>query len=167
MQSKQTQLPAWAKAWMAWPRWAQTVSLVGVMGLMAAAWLLTGDGSSSSAKNDLFNDPVLLSASVFLKLAVVVILMVAAAWIVRRVQGGSWKSVERQVKVIETTHLTPRRAIHLVQVGDRKLLIGATDQSISLLTEVDDQPAGGIQSDVPFSELLSVATQPSGFSERK
>jgi flagellar biosynthetic protein FliO len=166
MQSKQPQLPAWAKAWMAWPRWAQTVSLVGVMGLMAAAWLLTGDGTSTTARNDLFNDPVLLSASVFLKLAAVVILMVAAAWILRRVQGGAWKAVERQVKVIETTHLTPRRAIHLVQVGDRKLLIGATDQSIALLTEIDDQPAGTIASDATFSELLSVAAQPSAISER-
>ncbi len=167
MQSKQPQLPAWAKAWMAWPRWAQTVSLVAVMGLMAAAWLLTGDAGSSSASNDLFNDPVLLSASVFLKLAVVVLLMVAAAWIMRRLQGGSWKAVERQVKVIETTHLSPRRAIHLVQIGDRKLLIGATDQAISLLTEIDDQPAEATEPDAVFSELLSVAANPSGLSERR
>ncbi len=166
MQSKQTQIPAWAKAWMGWPRWAQTVSLVAVMGLVAAVWLWTSGGNDPSQTDTLFNDPVLLTASVFLKLAVVVILMVAAAWILRRVQGGSWKAVERQVKVIETTHLNPRRAIHLVQIGDRKLLIGATDQSISLLTELDDHPAGPVEASTPFADLLSVAAQPSELSER-
>jgi len=166
MQSKPNQLPGWAKTWMGWPRWAQTVSLIGVMGLVAVAWFWTSGGNGTSQETDPLGDPSLLMASVFLKLAVVVILMIAGAWILRRVQGGSWKAVDRQVKVLETTHLTPRRAIHLIRVGDRKLLIGATDQTISLLTELDDHLAGSIDPSASFADLLAVSTHSSDLSER-
>jgi len=41
------------------------------------------------------------------------------------------------MQVIETVRLSPKQALHLVTVGDRQLLIGATDQNVSLLTPVE------------------------------
>lgn len=37
------------------------------------------------------------------------------------------------VKVVETTQLGPGRNLHLVHIGDRVLLVGATDHGITLL----------------------------------
>jgi flagellar biosynthetic protein FliO len=160
MQSKPQQIPGWVKTWMGWPRWAQIVSLVGLMGLLTAGWLLAG-GSTNNQPNstDPFNDPTLLAASVFLRLVVVLLVMAAAFWILRRVQGNGWKGAQRQLQVLETTHLTPRRTIHLIQIGERKLLIGATDQSISLLTELDEEPAVALDPSTSFEDLLAGSTQ--------
>ena len=160
MQPNQPQIPAWMKKWLDWPRWAQAASLLGLMVVLTAGWLLAG-GSDSTPTSDAMNDPILLVGSVFLKLIVVVLLIIAAAWILRRVQSGSWKSTPRQMKVIETTHLSPRRAIHLIQVGNRRLLIGATDQSLNLLAELDESLPTETIPDEAFPEFLSLATQSS------
>jgi flagellar biogenesis protein FliO len=39
---------------------------------------------------------------------------------------------------VETTHLGPRKGIHLIQVGTRRLLIASTDETITMLAEVTD-----------------------------
>jgi flagellar biosynthetic protein FliO len=166
MQSKQPQIPGWVKTWMGWPRWAQIISLVGLMCLLTAGWLLAGgSGDNTPNKADPLNDPALLAASVFLRLIVVLLVMVAAFWILRRIQGNGWKGAHRQLQVLETTHLTPRRTIHLIQIGDRKLLIGATDQSISLLTELDEQPDEHLDPSVSFEDLLDISTESTQFPE--
>ncbi len=45
------------------------------------------------------------------------------------------------VKVVETTQLGPGRNLHLVHIGDRVLLVGATDHGISLLQGYDRDEA--------------------------
>jgi flagellar biosynthetic protein FliO len=50
---------------------------------------------------------------------------------------GSKREKKHQMQVVETVRLSPKQAIHLVTVGDRQLLIGATDQNVSLLTSVE------------------------------
>jgi flagellar biosynthetic protein FliO len=161
MQPRQPQqIPGWVKTWMGWPRWAQILSLIGLMVLLTAGWLVAGGGSDTQANaTDPFNDPALLVASVFLKLIVVVLVMIAAFWVLRRVQGGGWKATNRQVQVLETTHLTPRRTLHLIQIGERKLLIGATDQSISLITEIDELPSEHVDPNANFADLLAETEQ--------
>jgi flagellar biogenesis protein FliO len=47
----------------------------------------------------------------------------------------------RRITLVETTRLSQRQALHLVRVGGQLLLIGATDQGLSLLTEVEETPA--------------------------
>ncbi len=44
------------------------------------------------------------------------------------------------ISVMETTYLAPNRALHVVRVGGRLLLLGATTSSIALLTELDADP---------------------------
>jgi len=48
---------------------------------------------------------------------------------------------QRQVTLVETTRLSQRQALHLVRGRRQLLLIGATDQGLSLLTKVEDEPA--------------------------
>ncbi len=45
------------------------------------------------------------------------------------------------VKVVETTQLGPGRNLHLVHIGDRVLLVGATDHGITLLQGYDHDAA--------------------------
>lgn len=60
------------------------------------------------------------------------------------------------LEVIETTHLDARKSIALVRVADRAVLIGVTEQHISMLTELDHASAAGALEAAP-------ATQPDAF----
>jgi len=43
-----------------------------------------------------------------------------------------------EVVILETTHLSPRRALYLVSAGPKVLLLGGTDQQITFLAELAD-----------------------------
>lgn len=45
----------------------------------------------------------------------------------------------RRMRVVESVSLEPRRALHLVQVSGRYLLVGSTDGSIRLIAELDPE----------------------------
>ena len=60
-------------------------------------------------------------------------MVVVKRWLPRM---GVAPSRGREVTVIETTHLASRRTVHLVQVGNRRFLLGSTDQSVAMLAEV-------------------------------
>ncbi|MCB0154877.1 MAG: flagellar biosynthetic protein FliO, partial [Anaerolineae bacterium] len=42
------------------------------------------------------------------------------------------------IRILETTGLAPGRSLHLVVVGEKTLLIGATEHQLSLLAEVSE-----------------------------
>ena len=44
----------------------------------------------------------------------------------------------KQIKVVETTHLGQRKALHLIRIGSRRLLIGSTSESITMLSDVTE-----------------------------
>jgi flagellar biogenesis protein FliO len=44
----------------------------------------------------------------------------------------------KQIRVIETHHLAPRKSIHLIAAGSRRLLIGSTNDTITMLADVTD-----------------------------
>ena len=77
--------------------------------------------------------------------------IVAMRWWVRR-QSGAADSPTRRLELLETRSLGPNRALHLVRVGGRAVLIGATAEHISALLAVDD-PA-------ELERLLEVAEAP-------
>lgn len=75
---------------------------------------------------------------VIFKLAFVLALIYGSLYLLRRWQVGAFASArQRQLAVLETTRLSPRQSLLLVRVGERAWLIGATDQAVSLLAEVE------------------------------
>jgi flagellar biogenesis protein FliO len=72
---------------------------------------------------------------VILKLGVVLVLIYASLYFLRRWQVGRPGGLPPQVTILETTRLSPRQALHLVRVGSQVMLIGATDHSLALLSE--------------------------------
>lgn len=69
-------------------------------------------------------------------------------------QGSS----SAQVRILETTHLSPNRALYLVNAGSKVLLLGGTDQQITFLAElahVNLQEQSTDEMDSPFdNEVL-------------
>jgi len=70
--------------------------------------------------------------------AIVLVLGGIALFLMKRVMPRIGIGQGKRVAVIETTYLGPQRTVHLVQVGARCLLIGATRESVRLVADVTD-----------------------------
>ncbi|HDS83739.1 MAG TPA: hypothetical protein ENN97_00855 [Phycisphaerales bacterium] len=60
------------------------------------------------------------------------------AWLVCRKLGGGSVGGGRTIRIGETVRLGPRKSLHLIRVGSRTLLVGATGEQVSLLADVSD-----------------------------
>jgi len=61
------------------------------------------------------------------------------AWLVCRKLGGGSVGGGRTIRIGETVRLGPRKSLHLIRVGSKTLLVGATGDQLSLLADVSDQ----------------------------
>jgi flagellar biosynthetic protein FliO len=130
--------------WITWyrnrPKWQQTAIVSAcVMVLAAAGWLMLYSGSEN-VNNPQTGITAGWAVGVFLKLGAVLLLIVVLAVLLRRYQGIKLTGKQRQMMVLETLSLSPRRALHLVKVGEQVFFIGATDQAITLLSETELSP---------------------------
>ena len=74
---------------------------------------------------------------VFLGLAIVVIAIVAMAWVIKRT-GYVNTRANGQLKVIGGLTLTQRERLLLIQVGKKQLLLGVSPGRISTLHELEE-----------------------------
>jgi flagellar biosynthetic protein FliO len=44
----------------------------------------------------------------------------------------------REIRIVETAHLGPRKAVHLVKIGNQRFLVGSTNESITMLASLTD-----------------------------
>jgi len=84
----------------------------------------------------------LSNGELFFKMTLSVVLVAAlglgALYMSKRVLPRVTKASGKEIRIIETTYLGPRKAIHLVEVSNQKLLIGSTNESIAMLTHVGE-----------------------------
>jgi flagellar biogenesis protein FliO len=59
-------------------------------------------------------------------------------WFARRYSKGLMGGKGNMVTVAETIPLGPRKMVHILQVGSRKLLLGSTADSIRFLADITD-----------------------------
>lgn len=124
--------------------WIETSSLkqkwtaaLFVFSILCTLGLLALKGMSPASGNPLETTP-LYFLSVFVKLILVLLLIFVSSVVFRRwLQPGFTGKKNRQVQLLETVRLSPKQALHLISVGDQQLLVGATDQGISLITQVE------------------------------
>jgi flagellar biosynthetic protein FliO len=109
---------------------------------------------------------------VLLGLMLVVLVIGALYAGMKRTQRGKLPGgrASGSVKVVETTQLGPGRNLHLVHIGDRVLLVGATDHGITLLQGYDRDEAtieGLLEEREPDLTLLPAVreVQPKTFVE--
>lgn len=123
-------------------------------GLFLSVWAQSGakrpDSENSRFKADaLFaNDPNFSTGTIngaggkeflskiMFSVLLVVALGAAAIYVSRKVVPRITNLPGKQIHVLETTHLGPRKAVHLVKVGDQQLLIGSTNERITTLADV-------------------------------
>ena len=76
-----------------------------------------------------------LALELTVKFAVVLGLIYATAWGLRRLWGtGYWPAKKgRPLELLDTLPLSQQRSIHVVRAGDQTLVIGATPGQITLL----------------------------------
>lgn len=66
----------------------------------------------------------------------VVALGAAAIYISKRFLPKITNLPGKKIRIAETVHLGPRRAVHLLEIGDRRLLIGSTNENITSLADL-------------------------------
>jgi flagellar biogenesis protein FliO len=78
----------------------------------------------------------------FFKMMLSVLLVVAlgavAIYISRKVLPRITNLPGKEIHIIETVHLGPRKALHLLRIGSRWLLVGSTNENITKLADVTD-----------------------------
>jgi flagellar biosynthetic protein FliO len=87
-----------------------------------------------------------------LKFGIVLLMIYGAAIVFRRWQVGSVKSSTRRMKVIESTALSPRRTLFLVEVDGQTFMVGATDQSINLIAEIETPDSAEVIPSAGFAD---------------
>jgi len=79
-----------------------------------------------------------LAARLALVIGVIWAAVYGMRWYVRRMSAPGGRNAHAALEVIETHTLGPNRTLHLVRLGDRAVLVGATQERITQLLTVDD-----------------------------
>lgn len=69
---------------------------------------------------------------------IVVVLGVAAIYLSKKFLPKITNLPGKEIRIVETTHLGPRKSLHLIKVGTRHLLIGSTTEKITHLADVTE-----------------------------
>jgi len=99
-------------------------------------------------------------------LAIVVAVVYGSLYLLRRLMGKRQGGARRcdALEVLQTTYVGQHKAISLVRVAERSVLVGVTDNQISILSELDAAEtericaAANQQEPEPFSNMLKNAT---------
>jgi flagellar biosynthetic protein FliO len=104
--------------------------------------------SQSESKSLFENDPNFLkntnngagTRELFFKFMVSVLFLVALGvggiYISKRFLPKISNLSSKEIRVTETVHLGPRKAVHLLEVGQRRFLIGSTNENITRLADL-------------------------------
>lgn len=73
-----------------------------------------------------------------LAIVFVVVLGVAAIYVSKKLLPQIAKMPGKEIRIIETIHLGPRKALHLLEIGNRRFLIGSTNENVTKLADITD-----------------------------
>jgi flagellar biosynthetic protein FliO len=99
--------------------------------------LFTSDPNFSPASADNLGTRELFF-KMMLSVLLVVVLGAAAIYISKRFLPKITNLPGKEIRIIETVHLGPRKAVHLLKIGSQWILIGSTNESITKLADVTD-----------------------------
>ncbi len=100
-----------------------------------------------------YTDPMLLqqetpwgdlALDMGLKLGIVVLLLLGTLWLIRYVRRRRGQPAAAKVgvgfaEILDTTELSVGQHVHLLDLGDRVLVLGSTAQQVSSLAEITDR----------------------------
>lgn len=101
----------------------------------------------------------------FAALVIVIACIYGGIWLLKRSMGRAGGNGNHAVEVLETTGIAPKKTISLVRVADKSVLVGVTENGMSLLTELSAEQTAEIiasretaQSDDQFQQALKTAS---------
>lgn len=77
---------------------------------------------------------------VIVVLGIIIALIYALVWLLRKLTGIKADSGD-EIRIYSTRPIKGNSALHLIEVGNRVFLIGSTDSSINLISEIEDKEA--------------------------
>ena len=107
-----------------------------------------GGGSKSKAGSLFANDPNFSerqsdsagSRELFYKMVLSVLLVVAlgvaAIYVSKKLLPKITNLPGKEIRIVETVHLGPRKAVHMLEIGDRRFVIGSTNENITKLADI-------------------------------
>ena len=98
-------------------------------------------------------------------LVLVIACIYGALYLLGRLMGkrGGKAAAGRNLEVLESTYVGPKKSVSLLRVGDRSVLVGVTDTGISMLTELSEQETASLlaaqdaPAEDPFGKFLKSA----------
>lgn len=124
--------------------WLVVLGALGLLLLAGLALTAPGPAASPSSAGGQSDDwpPALDYGSVALKFGLVLLILYATLWALRRwlrhgrfVLGAGFADMQR-LHLLESLHLAPRQALHLVRADGRTFLVGASEHGITLVAEL-------------------------------
>jgi len=125
--------------------------------------------NSKSKSNSLFeNDPNFSTGTndrpgireLFFKFMLSVLFLialgVAAIYVSKRFLPKITNLSGKEIRIAETVHLGPRKAVHLLEVGERRFLIGSTNENITRLADLTSPAAASAFAETSALTELSV-----------
>ena len=150
-----------APVWVWW--------LAGGLTLVAIV-LASALGNSTPVETSPFEaNPVWTTISFIIKLAVVIGLIYVVMFFAQRWRGSMKIISNNKINLLETFRLSPKQSLHLIKVGEDVMLLGATDQGINLISNIDSETlsldaqtqTGDAAGDASFQKLFSKYTKDS------
>ncbi len=68
----------------------------------------------------------------------VAVLGAAAIYVSKKLLPKITNLPGKEVRVVETVYLGPRKAVHVLEVGSRRFLVGSTNENITKLADITD-----------------------------
>jgi flagellar protein FliO/FliZ len=98
-------------------------------------------------------------ASLSLGVGLVVVLLWAALWALRRARPNGFAPRNDDCKIIRGLSLGPRERLYVVAVGTKQLVVGVGPGSMSLLCELETPLSPGTAVGVGFADFARKARQ--------
>lgn len=66
----------------------------------------------------------------------VLALFIAAIYVSKKLLPKITNLPGREIRVVETVHLGPRKAVHVIEINNRRFLIGSTNENVTKLADL-------------------------------
>ncbi len=91
------------------------------------------------------DDPLPISIELLFRMLggflVVIALMMVVLYLSKRVLPKLSKNAGKEIKILETTMLGPRKYLHVIKIANQRLLLGSTNDRINMLAHLVDDLA--------------------------
>lgn len=103
----------------------------------AAGSLFASDPNLPASSDGIFGGRELFFKTMFM-VVLVAVLGAAAIYVSKKLLPRITNLPGKEIRVVETVHLGPRKTLHLLRIGQQWLLIGSTNEEIRKLADVTD-----------------------------